>query len=78
MTSITDKINFYLQEKDKSGVNMRKILDEFEKAKNEKEFDVIYNEMGKDSTEIGKLFKGLNDTAKKTLMDKINKIKDNL
>jgi len=73
---ILEKIDFYLNEEDKSGVSMKKILKRFEKAKNAKEFDIMYAEMNKDNTEIGKLFKSLNKTAKKTLMDKLNKMKE--
>ena len=66
----------WLNEEDNSGTDMRIIIDMLKKAKNEKEFDIMYNEMGKSSTRIGKLFKSLNKTAKKTLMDRINDMKD--
>ena len=70
------KLRDYFNEEDNSGTDMRIIIDMLKKAKNEREFDVMYNEMGKSSTRIGKLFKSLNKTAKKTLMDRINDMKD--
>ena len=70
------KLRDYLNEGDNSGVNMRIIEDMFKNVRNKKEFDIIYVEMSKTNTRIGKLFKSLNKTAKKSLMDRINKLED--
>jgi len=70
------KLRDYFNEEDNSGTDMIIIIDMLKKAKNEKEFDIMYNEMCKSSTRIGKLFKSLNKTAKKTLMDRINDMKN--
>ena len=59
---------------DDSGKHLKSILSIFKGAKNKAEFDVMYVELSKD-TRIGKMFKQMNDTAKKTLIDKLNKMK---
>lgn len=77
---IDEKIDLYLGE-EKGVVNAQALsllINMFDKVKNQRELEILYNELSKPNTRAGKLFKECDDQMKETFMDYIKDLEEDL